>query len=235
MTTPVQPVAGQAPADTIIRPASWMDPMPLASLFSLQQPIQADIGCGKGAFLLASAKANPGINYLGIDRMLRRIRKVNRKAVREGLANIRLLRAEASYAIRYLVPANTLSAAYIFFPDPWPKRRHHKHRLFTPQFLDTLHATLRSAAPVHVSTDNMQYAEAIQRLLKADPRFEEIPVPAEVDAMKTDFEKEYLLLNLPIWKRSFRKKELGPGREGPLPANRQAEPQPHPWNDAPSR
>ena len=206
MTASVKSVADPSPADAIFRPENWTDPLPLDRMYAKAQPVEVDVGCGKGTFLLASARAHPEINYLGIDRMLRRLRKVNRKVARERLSNVRLVRVEASYAIRYLLPADALSAAYIFFPDPWPKRRHHKRRLFTLSFLDALHKSLRSGGLAHVATDHEEYAEAIHELFRADPRFEEIPVPASLNELKTDFEKTFLQMNLPIWKRSFRKK-----------------------------
>ena len=80
----------------IITPLSWTTALPLNHFFSPTRPLEVDIGCGKGRFLLSMARANPDINFLGIDRLLRRLKKVNKKIVQEHLANVRLLRTEAS-------------------------------------------------------------------------------------------------------------------------------------------
>lgn len=176
-----------------LRPEDWLNPLPLAASFGHpERPVEVDVGCGKGRFLLAHAAANPDINFLGVDRMLRRIRKIDRKARRLGLSNIRLLRMEAYYATTFLVPADSVTTYYIFFPDPWPKKRHHEHRLFNPAYMDALHRTLRTGGRVHFATDHIPYFEQVRDLLKADARFVEVEpyVPSEVE--RTDFELWYI-------------------------------------------
>jgi tRNA (guanine-N7-)-methyltransferase len=173
-------------------PEDWLNPMNLADMFPGEGPLEVDLGCGKGRFLLARAAAHPGVRFLGIDRMLRRIRKIDSKAQRRGLGNIRLLRMEGYYAVSYLLPAEVIDTYYIFFPDPWPKKRHHENRIFNPRFLDALHRTLRSAGVVHIATDHLPYYEDIAAIMRGDPRFREIkpfvPAPEE----RTDFELWYL-------------------------------------------
>lgn len=164
-------------------------PLPLREIYGNDAPIEIDLGCGKGRFLLARAAAYPAINYLGIDRMLRRIRKVDRKAVRGGLSNIRLFRMEAYYAISYLIPPATVSAYYILFPDPWPKKKHHDHRLFNARFIEALHRTMLPGAPVHVATDHLPYFEEIHaNMIEASANFEEIQAWEPAEHERTDFE-----------------------------------------------
>ncbi len=175
----------------IVQP-DWTQPMPLAALFGNAQPIELDLGCGKGRFLLARAAAHPGVNFLGVDRMLGRIRKVDNRARRLDLGNIRLLRMEGYYATTYLLPPASIRTCYIFFPDPWPKKRHHEHRMFNPHFMDALHRALVPGGVLHFATDHLPYFADVRDLLQADTRFAEIdpfvPTPAE----QTDFELYYV-------------------------------------------
>ena len=184
----------------------WLTPLPLDALFDKVQPLEIDLGCGKGRFLLARAARFPQVNFFGIDRMLRRIRKVDRKAVRQGLDNIRLMRMEGYYAVSYLVPAGSVKTYYIFFPDPWPKKRHHDHRLFNTQFMDALHRTMMPEGCVHFATDHLPYYEEVKALIKQDRRFEEIGAFEPTEEERTDFER-YYIGKTPIGRFSFQKSD----------------------------
>lgn len=178
----------EAPGSIRVMPDDWLQPLPLGSYFREDQPLEIDLGCGKGRFLLARAASHPEVNFLGIDRMLRRIRKVDRKVVRANLPNVRLLRMEGYYATVYLVPPESVSAYYIFFPDPWPKYRHQRHRLFNKGFLDALARTLRPGGLVHMATDHEPYFEKTEKLLGKDTRFEVVEPFMPLEEERTDFE-----------------------------------------------
>jgi len=178
----------------------------MESVFGRDGPLEVDVGCGKGRFLAARAKASPDSNFLGIDRLLVRLRKVDKKIARDGLQNVRLLRIEASYAIQHLLPPGCVSCFYVFFPDPWPKRRHHRRRLFTPAFLDSLHTALGKSGIVHVVTDHLPYAESIRSLFEADPRF--LPAPdfePGSENERTEFELLFRGQDAPIARCSWEK------------------------------
>lgn len=179
--------------------------MSFAAYYPAEQPLDVDLGCGKGRFLLARAVAYPARNFLGIERMLRRVRKVDRQIQRRGLANVRLMRIEAYYAVAYLMPPRAVSTYYLFFPDPWPKRRHHGHRLFNPRFMDALDRTMLPGARLHVATDEEPYHRAISRLLAEDGRFGAcqpfVPAPEE----QTDFERYYVGRS-PVYRISVERK-----------------------------
>lgn len=187
-----------------IFPPDWTQPMPLADFFGNTQPCEVDLGCGKGRFLLAHAAAHGDVNFLGVDRMLRRIRKVDNKAQRLGLANIRLLRMEGYYATTYLIPTASIRTYYIFFPDPWPKKRHHEHRLFNPRFMDALHRTLTTGGRVHFATDHLPYFEEVRTLILGDRRFEAVAPCVPGPDEQTDFER-YYVSRTPIGRFSFSK------------------------------
>lgn len=198
-------VTGEAPAGgVILRPASVTTPLPFAAIFDLSRPVELDLGCGKGRFLLARAAAYPETQYLGVDRLLRRIRKLERKIGRLGLGNVRLLRIEGAYALRHLLPRHAFRRIYLFFPDPWPKRRHHKRRLFNDDFRSLLWNALAPGGEVQIATDHLDYFAEMRAGLLADPRFEEIPAMVRSEAEWTDFELIFRRQGLPVGACGFR-------------------------------
>jgi tRNA (guanine-N7-)-methyltransferase len=178
-----------APDTLQIHPDQWLEPTDFRAFFEHpERPLEIDLGCGMGRFLLARAVKFPEINFLGIDRQLKRIKKISKKALRQELFNIRLFRMEAFYGTTYLIPPQSVDTYYIFYPDPWPKEKHHHNRLFNPDFMDAVARTLKPGGKLHTATDHLPYFEEIFKLLKNDARFEEtdtfVPSPDEV----TDFE-----------------------------------------------
>src|SRR5207247_5248328 len=103
----------------------------------------------------ALAQRMPDKNFLGIERLLNRVRISARKAAT--LDNVRLLRVESSYAVRYLLPTESVERFYLLFPDPWPKRRHHRRRIVTPDFLSSIHVALQKNGSIHIATDDVGY------------------------------------------------------------------------------
>lgn len=193
-------------ASSIYQPGSRTEVLPLSEMFPSAQPLEVDLGCGKGRFLLARASVHQEINYLGIDRLLGRLLKIDRKITRKGITNVRLLHIEASYALRYLLPPESLSVLYILFPDPWPKRRHHRRRLFNQSFLDAMNTALKSAGVVHVVTDHTEYFDIIHELFRADRNFESIPPLELTEDEWSNFELRFRANNANIGRCSFRKR-----------------------------
>jgi len=200
------------PLTHVISVADPTAPLPVNVLFGTV-PLEIEIGCGKGRFLAARAAKNPGTQYLGIERMLSRVRKLDKKAARLGLQNLRILRLEAFYTFYYLLPPHRVRTVYVFFPDPWPKRRHHSRRLFSPLFLNALWARLEIGGEIQVATDHAEYFEEIRKRLEADARFEPaLPTERGADE-QTEFEQLFRSQGLPIWSCAFRTK---PAEEPPL-------------------
>ena len=100
-----------------------MEVLPLDSLFPREQPVHVEIGAGDGSFFAAFAQAHPNINFIALERLLGRLRKIDRKCRRAGLQNALLLRLEADYFVRYLLPPESVEAVHIYFPDPWSSMR----------------------------------------------------------------------------------------------------------------
>ena len=187
----------------VIRPERIDALLPIDALFDPTRPLELDCGCGKGRFLLAHATAHPDVQFLGLDRMLLRIRKLDSKIQRAGLTNVKLLRMEAFYSLQNLLPPHCLRTVYIFFPDPWPKRRHHRRRLFSPEFLDILWSRLKPGGTVQVATDHLDYFAEIRKALAVDRRFREVPHRIRGAHEQTDFELIFRGQGLPVGECAF--------------------------------
>jgi len=172
--------------------------------FDNHQPLEVDIGCGRGRFLLARARIYPEINFLGIDRSLLRLQKIDSKALASGLNNIRLVNTDALRCLPDLPPAS-VNTFYVFFPDPWPKRRHHSKRLISPAFTELVFRTLAPAGTIHLCTDHTDYFDAMLRCWNACKHFRPVApfLPAEEE--ETDFALLFKAQNLPTHRCSYQK------------------------------
>jgi len=184
----------------------WLRPFDLENEWEQRGPRAVDLGCGKGRFLLAHAKNHPEMRILGIERKLRRVRKIDRKASRAELRNLRILRMEANYAMRYLIPDTWIDICYIYFPDPWPKDRHSDHRLLTPDFMDVLERKLSASGTVHLATDHEPYIQEVRAHLLPDTRWNEIPAYLPTDEETSDFELMWRAEGKPSYRYSFTRK-----------------------------
>lgn len=194
---------GLLPASVIINLPDVTACLPFDTLFDPAKALEVDVGCGHGRFLLARAAAHPELQFLGIDRMLARIRKIDRKVIKAGLTNVRLLRLEAFYSLQFLLPPRRVRTFYIYFPDPWPKRRHHRRRLFSEAFLDVLWSRLEPGGTVQIATDHLDYFAEIRKRLSADVRFREVPHQSRSTAEFTDFELIFRGQGLPVGECAF--------------------------------
>ena len=145
----------------------------LAELFGRSAPLHVDLGCGDGSFLCEMAQQFPKRNFLGIERLTKRVEKVRCKA--EKIENVRVLRADTLFAVRYLLPKNSVETFYLLFPDPWPKRRHQFRRTFTRDFLDAVADALEKHGVLRVATDQLDYFHQIERLSRAHRQFQVVP------------------------------------------------------------
>jgi tRNA (guanine-N7-)-methyltransferase len=177
-------------------PKSLAKTLNFGEIFPRNAPIEIDLGCGDGAFLAAMAHSHPEHNFLGIERLLGRVRKVCRKVARENLKNARVLRVEVVYAIEHLIPPESVTAFHLLFPDPWPKRRHQRRRAFTPEFLSCIHRALIGGGLFHVATDHPDYFQQIARVTTATDTF--IVAAEQRDFPPTTFEQRFLTRGLSI-------------------------------------
>ena len=180
----------------------------------LTRPLEIEVGCGKGKFLTARAKSNPDCNFLGIERMLERVRLFDGKCRRGNILNAQVLRLEALYTFHYLLPAHHARTVYVFFPDPWPKKKHHSHRLFGPLFRAALWKRLEIGGKLEFATDHKAYFDEVCAGFAEDPRFERVdPMPRPKEVW-TEFETMFREQGLPIYSAAW---QSLPGDDSPLP------------------
>ncbi len=172
------------------QPEDYFQPLPLAAVFSREAPLELDLGCGDGSFLVAMARSHPDRNYLGTERLLGRIRNTARKTERAGVRNIRLLRVESAYVVKHLLPPGSVTRFYILFPDPWPKRRHWPRRLIQPAFLEAAAVALKPGGELCIKTDDADYFARIEKAAAGCSQF--APGTWEECVPQTDFERHYV-------------------------------------------
>ena len=130
-----------------------------------------EIGCGHGHFLTAYARAHPAELCVGIDLATERIERANRKRDRAKLGNLQFLQAEARQFLETLPTGAVFSRIFILFPDPWPKLRHHKHRIMQPDFLSTVAQRAAQDARLYFRTDFEPYFKDALSVLKDHPNW----------------------------------------------------------------
>lgn len=128
-----------------------------AEIQSGDRPLEIDLGCGDGRFLMMMAKEFPERDFLGVERLFGRVRKVCKKLTQAGLNNARVLRLESRYTVEWLLPPACASRLHLLCPDPWPKIRHHRRRLMHGEFLEAVRSVLRPGGEFLFMTDHEEY------------------------------------------------------------------------------
>ncbi len=174
-------------------------------IFGRPGPVHIEIGSGKATFLLHQAMTQPQVNFLGIERSGKFYRYAVDRIGRWALSNVRLIRTDAARFLADFLPDSSVECFHIYFPDPWPKKRHHKRRFFCLANLEQLLRCLIPTGTIRIATDHAIYFEQIQRVLTAqDHRLEEIEFLPTASANQgewvgTNFERKYLKEQRPIY------------------------------------
>ena len=201
---------GPAPASLLHSLASILDRLDWTSVFPEPRPVEVELGAGDSSFLLESARLHPEHNFLGVERMLGRLRKLDRKGRRAGLTNIRGLRIEISYCLEYLLPLARVQALHVYFPDPWPKRRHWRRRLVNERFPELAARVLVPGGWVHLRTDHSDYFDQMRGVFATQPVFRQVEPPAALVALPTDFERDFAARGIPTLRVSYQFAAVGP-------------------------
>jgi tRNA (guanine-N7-)-methyltransferase len=195
---------GSAPL--VIDPALCTPPFDWSAIFGNAGPVEVEIGCGKGMFLKSASQAHPDVNYLGVERARKYLGVAETRLARAGASNVRLLRADGLDVLSRWAGAQSLRVIHIYFPDPWPKARHHKRRIFGPALLSLAQRTLCRDGEIRLATDNAPYAEAIRELFAgAADRFGALEWPDDdPERFPTNYERKWLRAGRSLWWARYR-------------------------------
>ena len=162
------------------------------TIFGNDHPLEVDLGCGDGSFLLEMAQHYPQRNFLGVERLLGRVRKVCRKAERLGLSNLKVLRLDSKYTVEWLLETHCVSRLHLLCPDPWPKERHHKRRLVQVSFFKALQRVIQPGGEFCFKTDHPEYFAWVQERAMEFGQFNELEWPEGAFFYpKTDFQVQW--------------------------------------------
>lgn len=193
----------QTLADLPAPPLRWPE------FFGNDNPVELEVGSGRGLFLVTAGQRQPERNFLGIECDFKEARRAAERIRKRALPNVRLLGADARLVMAEYVTTGSLSAVHVYFPDPWWKRRHHKRRLFTRPFLDQIARVLEPGGLLHAWTDVAEYFEMMGELLGKHRSFERLPDPPEATPdndldYRTSFERKKrkagLKINRGLWR-----------------------------------
>lgn len=191
----------EPPAEgVVVEPTSWFDS---------PGPFELEIGCGKGGFLLERARNHPDIRILGIEWANKYYRYAADRLARWDVPNARVMRTDASHFVIHHLPPDCLDVLHVYHPDPWPKKRHHKRRLFQPAFVAAATRAIKPGGLWLIQSDHAAYFEWITDLLSPESQLEAISWEtawgsAGPEWQGTNFEIKYVREGRPIHRAAFR-------------------------------
>jgi tRNA (guanine-N7-)-methyltransferase len=190
-------MASESIPDTLLVRPDILSRIDFTALFGNGQPVELELGAGDGSFMLKYAALHPGRNFLAIERLFGRLKKIDRKGRRQGLGNIRALRMEASYLMDWMIPPGSLSAIHVYFPDPWPKKRHHRRRLINEAFVLRAAKALMPGGLMLCRTDDTGYFSQMTEVFDPSADFVRATEPPGLLEVKTDFEADFNAQGIP--------------------------------------
>ena len=194
------------PENLLITLASIVERLDVPQLFTTAQPLEVELGCGDASFLAEYARRHPERNFIGVERLMGRLEKLDKKGRRLGLKNVRGLRIESAYFLEYLLTPHTATALHIYFPDPWPKKKHRKHRLINEGFPALARAALAPGGTIFLRTDDADYFEQMNEVFAAVTEFEKTETPVALAEITTDFERDFNAQGIPTLRAAFQLK-----------------------------
>jgi tRNA (guanine-N7-)-methyltransferase len=183
-------------------------PIDLDHVFGRGAPKVLEIGFGMGETTATLAAQHPEFDYLGIEVHTPGVGSLLKRIAEIGLANVRVIQHDAVEVLRDMIAPAAVDAVHVFFPDPWPKKRHHKRRLVQPEFVALLVERMKPGAYLHVATDWQEYAEQVLDVFRREPRLANTAqdyAPRPAYRPQTKFETRGLKLGHGVWDVIFRR------------------------------
>ncbi|XKE45650.1 tRNA (guanosine(46)-N7)-methyltransferase TrmB [Halomonas organivorans] len=184
----------------------------LETLFGRRAPVVVEIGFGMGASLIEQAETHPDTDFLGIEVHAPGVGKLLDEADKRGLTNLRVYREDALAVLERCLPESSLDSLQLFFPDPWPKKKHHKRRIVQPAFVELVRTRLKPGGTLHMATDWEAYAEWMAEVMEVAPGYENIAgpetapyVPRPAFRPLTKFERRGEKLGHGVWDLIYRR------------------------------
>jgi tRNA (guanine-N7-)-methyltransferase len=189
-------------------PQTSLEPLDLVAIFGRAAPLEVDLGCGDGTFLAALAARNPERNFLGVDRMLGRVRGASRNIGHAPLTNARVVQFEILHAVQQLLARESVDVFHLLFPDPWPKRRHQSRRVVTVEFLRAIARALKLEGELRIATDQGDYFSSMQEVVEQTRPLLEVAMAKESEVPGTTFEGRFREEGAQIYRLVLRKTSL---------------------------
>jgi tRNA (guanine-N7-)-methyltransferase len=180
------------------------EPLVMDALFPRAAPIVLEIGFGMGDSLFEMAESDPERNYIGVEVHRPGVGHLLHRAAAAKLTNLRVMSEDSVGILAHCIPEGALSTVQIFFPDPWHKKKHHKRRLISSEFLTSIFSCLAPGGVLHVATDWAPYAEAIDETVGSYHGFTSTPPPARP---VTKYERRGLRLGHEVFDRAWVRSE----------------------------
>jgi tRNA (guanine-N7-)-methyltransferase len=194
------------PGTNVLDLGSVRLPLETREVFGTAVPLEIELGVGKGQFLLAWAAEHPGAGLVGVERVRKYLRLAAARAARKNLSNVRLVHTTAEDLLFRCLGEGSVAAVHVYFPDPWPKKRHQKRRFFRPSNVERLADVLAPGGLLRVKTDHREYAQLIGETLAGEVRLAPVEAGPAFDGIPaSNFEVKYAREARPVFRFAYRR------------------------------
>ena len=200
-----KPFLGESP-DPWLSSQRLFPPYVWSEVFGRSSPVEVDLGAGDGVYAEARAKRESDRNFVAVERLLGRATKITKKAIRNQLTNLKVLRLESSYFIKNLCSESSLDAITVRYPDPWPKRRHHANRLLQKEFFEDAARAVISGGCMKLTTDDREYFEWAQKEAEKCSAWVPDLSWTGVDEPTSEFEELFAKEGREVYRKAWRKR-----------------------------
>jgi len=200
-----KPFLGESP-DPWLSSQRLYPPYVWSEVFGRSSPVEVDLGAGDGVYAEARAKRESDRNFVAVERLLGRATKIAKKAIRNQLTNLKVLRLESSYFIKNLCAESSLDAITVRYPDPWPKRRHHANRLLQKEFFEDAARAVISGGCLKLTTDDREYFEWAQKEAEKCSAWVPDLSWTGVDEPTSEFEELFAKEGREVYRKAWRKR-----------------------------